>query len=461
MQVDDNVRAHQGSGSWPYIFDLFPSASRDPDYPDTNAGAGANGANWNAYFGTLRFVEQDDEGDNFGAPGYNGWPRSWTDWRTECAFHADGALNKNGLGIRFWSTGTDLSTSSTAILRDASVCFVDDSPGSISPFWRVSVKRKSQNLAPALDAIGNRTGAEGSALTFAIHGTDINDDTLTYAASGLPSGATLNPVTGVFTWTPGYTQRGTYTVTFSTSDGLAQSATQTASITVQPTNIAPVLAPIGNKTAYKGTAFSLQLSATDVNPGALRYTASSLPPGATLNPSTGAMSWLLSGSATYASSYTVTFIVTDTTGLTDSETIIIYVRTLTCFLAGTPVEMADGSSRPIEDVRAGDEVRSWDETAGAFTTSRVRQVITGSSAIHLVINGTLRVTDKHPLRANGAWVEAGALKIGDALLKSDGTLETVRSIDIVEREESVYTFEVVGMHTYCAGGLVAHNKPPV
>lgn len=362
-------------------------------------------------------------------------------------------------GVRFWATGTDLAASSTAILRDASVCIVDDRSGDISPSWRVTAKRKSQNLAPALDPVGSRTVAEGSALSFAVHGTDINDDTLTYSASGLPSGATLNSVTGTVSWTPGYTQRGTYSIVVSASDGLAQTS-QTATITVQPTNLPPVLAPIGNKTAYIGTVFTLNTSATDPNGGTLTYSASPKPPGATMNATTGTMSWSLSGTATYASSYIVTFSVTDSTGLTDSETITIYVRTLSCFLAGTPIEMADGSTRPIEDVRVGDQVRSYDEKTGRFRAAPVRHVMIGSSAMHLVVNGSIRVTEAHPLRVNDGWVIAGRLALGDRLLRSDGAVELVTSIERVEGEAVVYNFEVAETHTYCAGGLVAHNKPP-
>jgi intein/homing endonuclease len=81
-------------------------------------------------------------------------------------------------------------------------------------------------------------------------------------------------------------------------------------------------------------------------------------------------------------------------------------------------------------------------------------------------DGTLRpiedvqLTEKHPLRANGVWMEAGELKVGDVILRSDETLEIVRSIDIVEREEAVFNIEVEKTHTYVAGGLVVHNKPP-
>ena len=87
--------------------------------------------------------------------------------------------------------------------------------------------------------------------------------------------------------------------------------------------------------------------------------------------------------------------------------------------------------------------------------------MTGSSAMHLVINDRLRVTEKHPFYVGGDWIEAGELKVGDVLMTSDGSIEKVRSVEVVDHEEPVYNFEVETTHTYCAGGLVVHNKPPV
>ena len=43
---------------------------------------------------------------------------------------------------------------------------------------------------------------------------------LTYSAAKLPSGAALDPVTGVFTWTPAHANYGDNFVTFKVSNGL-------------------------------------------------------------------------------------------------------------------------------------------------------------------------------------------------------------------------------------------------
>jgi hypothetical protein len=76
-------------------------------------------------------------------------------------------------------------------------------------------------LPPVLVAIGDRDTSEGETLSFAISGTDANGDALAYSASNLPVGATFDPVTRTFSWTPSHSQAGTYAgVRFEVSDGL-------------------------------------------------------------------------------------------------------------------------------------------------------------------------------------------------------------------------------------------------
>jgi len=60
--------------------------------------------------------------------------------------------------------------------------------------------------------------------------TDPDNDSLTYSATGIPSGAALNTRTGEFSW-PNATA-GTFTVTVTASDGLVTSAPQSVMIAV-------------------------------------------------------------------------------------------------------------------------------------------------------------------------------------------------------------------------------------
>jgi hypothetical protein len=72
---------------------------------------------------------------------------------------------------------------------------------------------------PVLDSIGSKTVNEGQTLTFTVTGSDPDTgQVLTYSASNLPSGATFNPATQTFTWTPASGSAGTYQVTFTVTD---------------------------------------------------------------------------------------------------------------------------------------------------------------------------------------------------------------------------------------------------
>jgi hypothetical protein len=75
------------------------------------------------------------------------------------------------------------------------------------------------NHAPVLNPIGDKSVLEGETLGFTVLGTDPDGDSLTFSASGLPSGSSFDPVTAVFSWTPSFTQEGAYSVVFRVSDG--------------------------------------------------------------------------------------------------------------------------------------------------------------------------------------------------------------------------------------------------
>nr|WP_321419600.1 disaggregatase related repeat-containing protein [uncultured Methanomethylovorans sp.] len=84
----------------------------------------------------------------------------------------------------------------------------------------------------------------------------------------------------------------------------------------------PVLAPIGNKTAYVNSLLSFTLSATDPDGDKVTYSATELPTGAKLNATTGTFTW----TPTATGKYSIKFIAT-ANGQTDDENIWITVTT--------------------------------------------------------------------------------------------------------------------------------------
>src|SRR5262249_9020118 len=94
------------------------------------------------------------------------------------------------------------------------------------------------NQPPTLARPANRTVREGDPLRIQLSASDPEHDPLTFSSEQLPGGATLDPQTGLFEWTPSFTQDGTYALTFTASDGQL-TASQTTLITVLDVQAAP------------------------------------------------------------------------------------------------------------------------------------------------------------------------------------------------------------------------------
>lgn len=178
------------------------------------------------------------------------------------------------------------------------------------------------NRPPVLSANGPKTVAEGSTLSFAISATDPDGDPLTYGASNLPTGAAFNASNRTFTWTPGYTQAGSYSVTFFVSDGKLI-ASETVSITVTDTNRPPVLSAGGAKSVNADSLLSFTVSGSDPDGDPLTFSAATLPSGAAFNPSNRTFTW--TPNSTQVGSHKVTFNLSDGK-LTASETVEITVN---------------------------------------------------------------------------------------------------------------------------------------
>jgi uncharacterized membrane protein len=92
----------------------------------------------------------------------------------------------------------------------------------------------ASNQAPVIRSIQKAAVEIGKVLTFTVSASDEDGDILTYSASNLPEGATLDVNSGLFSWAPTAGQEGIYTVTFEVSDGkLISSATTTISAVKQ------------------------------------------------------------------------------------------------------------------------------------------------------------------------------------------------------------------------------------
>ncbi len=182
----------------------------------------------------------------------------------------------------------------------------------------------TENKCPVISPIGNKRVCEGSTLSFTVHATDPDGDALIYWAENLPNGASFNPSTHTFTWTPEDGQDGVYHVTFKVKDNRCCTVSETITIIVDDciVNRPPVLDPICDQEVCEGELLQFCVSATDPDGDVLSYTATNLPSGATFNPVTRCFSWTPEDGQDGV--YYVTFSVSDGE-FSDSETVRIQV----------------------------------------------------------------------------------------------------------------------------------------
>ncbi len=162
------------------------------------------------------------------------------------------------------------------------------------------------NPPPVLQAIGDKSADENIALTFTINATDPNSEPITYLVQSLPSGATLDPNTGDFAWTPSYTQAGSYQVRFIASDDNSHDS-EIITITVSNVNRPPVLGAISDPSVDENDLLNISVSATDPDGQTLTYSVSGLPNGSVFTSQT--LTW--TPSYDQAGTFAVTFTAGD------------------------------------------------------------------------------------------------------------------------------------------------------
>ncbi|MEV7418409.1 polymorphic toxin-type HINT domain-containing protein [Streptomyces sp. NPDC089919] len=143
-----------------------------------------------------------------------------------------------------------------------------------------------------------------------------------------------------------------------------------------------------------------------------------------------------------------------------------------CFLAGTLVLMADGTSKAIEDIEVGDKVYASDPESGDSGPREVTQLIRSEGERQLnrlsieTPNGTksLTATREHPFwsPSEGRWVKAGELRPGMTLRTATGKTVTVTGNSRYTDRVKTYNFTVRDLHTYYvmagSASILVHNK---
>jgi len=173
---------------------------------------------------------------------------------------------------------------------------------------------------------------------------------------------------------------------------------------------------------------------------------------------------------------------------------------LGCLGIGTPITMADGTTKNIEDINVGDMIRSatvpgmpldfdeedtWSAWSGTphgnppgsvwatayYDIQEINRVRPASASVmdiyfdfyesYYLVNGSLKVTYEHPffiLRGGTYHIKTVASLVpGDYLFKSDNTFEEVESVRFVNEPLETVNLNVENLDVYFGGGYLMHN----
>ncbi len=197
-------------------------------------------------------------------------------------------------GIFSWTPTYEQS----GIYRDVVFRMVEKTESGLSASDTVTITVAHVNRPPDLPAPPDTIIAENTPLTFTLppgSDPDREDQTrLRYRAEKLPEGASFDPDTRTFSWTPTYEQSGVYIVDFLLDDGAGGIDREPVSLTVTHVDRPPVLEPISSREIEEGQTLRFEVRGEDPDrEDAQRVTLmmTNLPPGATFDAATRVFAW--------------------------------------------------------------------------------------------------------------------------------------------------------------------------
>ena len=151
-----------------------------------------------------------------------------------------------------------------------------------------------------------------------------------------------------------------------------------------------------------------------------------------------------------------------------------------CFVAGTKIQMEDGTEKNIEEVVVGDNVLSFNEETGK---NEIKEVVTCNKntnkklvKYHFSNQTSIIATPEHPFYVDGLKLaslnpestkeihsingEVEEIKVGDLVYVSNGVSKTaIKEIEILDVDDTdTYIFTVKDNHNFYANNVLVHNK---
>ena len=154
-----------------------------------------------------------------------------------------------------------------------------------------------------------------------------------------------------------------------------------------------------------------------------------------------------------------------------------------CVIAGTKISLNDGTTLPIEKVKAGQEIISFnlntlqksqnneillklstDTFDGVIQKDLVKNIWKNTVEEYYSINDKLKITGEHIVLAKRDdtfyWTTVDKLLIGDYLFTEQNIFEKIDMIILIKEKVKVYNLQVNDVYNYFANSYLIHNGAP-
>ena len=176
------------------------------------------------------------------------------------------------------------------------------------------------NRSPSLDPVGDHTAPEQVMLSFVAAGSDPDLDLLLFSlvdgVDAVPAGASIDPISGVFAWMPTELEGpGSYEFKLRLTDTGSPTLfdEEQVTFTINEVNVAPVITNPGGQINGEGDTVSLFVAGADMDQpsNTITWSATSLPPGLSIDSASGEISGTVDALAVSGTPYAAMVMLTD------------------------------------------------------------------------------------------------------------------------------------------------------
>lgn len=244
-------------------------------------------------------------------------------------------------GIALSSVSYPFNTDILGLLRDVA--------------WDIGAYSDSasvQNGSPVIAGVSPLSVQEGALYQGQVSASDPDNDTLSYSLSSTVLGLTIDSVTGELRWQTDYASAGNYPLDITVTDTGGLSASQSFLLIVENTNRAPTITSSPTLNGVELSPYTYTVQATDPDGESVIYAlVNTPPPGMTINPNNGEISWL--PNASQAGTYPIEVQAFDASGLFDSQSYAIVIGKSNRSPTATSQSVSTNEDTPLSIVLSG------------------------------------------------------------------------------------------------------------